>query len=99
MTVIFRNEAADELDAAFEHYQAVHEDLAADLLVQFRRGVDSILTHPNAWQSLDAIYCRYRINRFPYGIVYRVDAASGILVIVAFMNLSQRPDYWRERGR
>ena len=97
MNVIFRDEAADELDWAFEHYRTIHPDLAADLLVQFRRGVDRILTFPSAWQPLDETYRRYRLNRFPYGIVYRVE--QELIVIVAFMNLSQKPDYWRARDR
>ena len=96
MTVIFRDEAADELEAAFDHYLAIHSELAADLLIQFRRGVDRILTFPSAWQPLDETYRRYRINRFPYGIVYRVEPEE--IVIVAFMNLSQNPDYWRTRA-
>jgi plasmid stabilization system protein ParE len=98
VTVILRDEAAEELDAAFEHYRAIRADLAADLLLQFRLGVDRILTHPNAWQSLGATYRRYRLNRYPYGIVYRVDLNSDTIVIVAFMNLHQKPDYWRARN-
>jgi hypothetical protein len=31
--VILRDEAAAELDAAFEHYRAIHRDLAAEILV------------------------------------------------------------------
>ena len=59
--------------------------------------MDRILTHPNAWQPIDETYRRYRINRSPYGIVYRIELSSDTIVIVAFMNLSQRPDYWRGR--
>jgi len=73
--------------------------LAGDLLVQFRRGIDRILTYPNAWQAIDETYRRYRINRFPYGIVYRIDSDSDTFVVVAVMHLSQRPDFWRERDR
>ena len=99
MTVVLRDEASDELDAAFEHYRAIRTDLAADLLMQFRQGVDHILRHPAGWQALDDTYCRYRINRFPYRIVYRIDSQAGTIVIIALMNLSQLPNYWKSRNR
>ena len=67
------------------------------MIEEFRRGVERILVHPNAWQPLDATYRRYRLHRFPYGIVYRIDAAANRVVIVAVMHLSQKPDDWRNR--
>ena len=67
------------------------------MLDEFRRALDQILQHPVAWQSLDNMYRRCRLHRFPYGIVYRIDASPGNAVIVAFMHLSQQPGTWRQR--
>ena len=53
---------------------------------QFRRGIKRIILHPNAWQAMDATYRRYRFRRFPYGIVYRVDAVANTAIIVAVMH-------------
>jgi plasmid stabilization system protein ParE len=99
MTVILRDEAAAELEEAFEHYQGINGELAGDLVSEFRRGVDQIIEHPGGWQSLDQRYRRYRLHRFPYGIVYRADFAADIIVVVAFMHLSRRPNFWRGRDR
>ena len=92
MIAIILKEAEDELDAAFEYYDEQRAALG-------HRGVEKVLQHPRAWQPLDAIYRSYRLNRFPYGIVYRVDSAADRIVIVAIMHLSQNPDQWRGRER
>ena len=68
-----------------------------EMVEEFRRGVDRILIHPNAWQPLDETYQRYRLHRFPYGIVYRADLATGTALIVAVMHLSQEPGWWQSR--
>jgi hypothetical protein len=38
---------------------------------------------------------RYRLRRFPYGLVY-VETGSDI-IILAVMHLHRRPGYWNER--
>jgi plasmid stabilization system protein ParE len=96
---IILDEAEADLERAFDHYQQQRRGLGAELVEEFRRSLDLILRHPNAWQPLDEIYRRCRFHRFPYGIVYRIDAVAGQIVIVAVMHLSERPDAWRGRDR
>jgi len=63
------------------------------------RAIERMLEHPNAWQPLDETYRRCRLHRFPYGVVYRYDAATEDIVIVAVMHLSPKPGWWRNRDR
>ena len=93
MNVILRPESADDLDVAFDYYQRVKLGLGLELLDEFRRGVDKILEFPRAWQLLEDPFRRYRINRFPYGIVYRILEAEDFIVIVEFMHMNQLPRY------
>lgn len=97
MIVRMLAEAEQDLERAHRHYERIRRGLGDDMIDEFRRGVDRIILHPNAWQPLDLTYRRYRLHRFPYGIVYRVDADSGTAMIVAVMHLSQKPDDWRSR--
>ena len=99
MNVVIFEEAEGDLESAFDYYEERQWGLGQGLLDEFRRGVDRILQFPNGWQALDMIYRRYRLRRFPYGIVYRLDSASDQIVIVAMMHLSQEPDQWRKRDR
>ena len=93
------DEADDDLERAFDHYQQQRAGLGVELVEEFRRTLDLMLAHPRAWQPLDGTYRRCRFHRFPYGVVYRIDAVADQIVIVAVMHLSDRPDAWRTRER
>lgn len=97
MTVLMLRAAEEDLERAYRYYEGLRVGLGDEMIEEFRRGVERIILHPNAWQALDAVYRRYRIGRFPFGIVYRADAAKKTAMIVAFMHLSQEPDFWRSR--
>ena len=97
MTAVILREAEGDLEAAFDYYERQRSGLGAELVVEFRRAVDCILEHPNAWQALDNIYRRCGFHRFPYGVIYRVGSAVSRITIIAIMQLSQRPDWWRKR--
>src|SRR5829696_4699824 len=99
MIAISYSEADEDLERAFDYYDVQRPALGHELLDEYRRGLELILTHPNLWQPLDLPYRRYRLKRFPYGIVYRVDTKRDQIVIVEFMHLSQKPGSWRKRDR
>ena len=97
MTVLLIRKAEVELEEAFDHYRTILPELGDRLLIQFRRGVDQILRYPLGWQQVDDTYRRYRLRRFPYGIVYRVDSVQQQIIVVCFMHLSRKPGVWRDR--
>jgi plasmid stabilization system protein ParE len=97
MTPIMLKAAEMELEGAFNHYQSIRPSLGETLLMEFRRACEHILEHPHAWQLLDKTYRRFRLRRFPYGVVYRLDEVRQRIIIHAVMNLHRRPDYWRGR--
>jgi mRNA-degrading endonuclease RelE of RelBE toxin-antitoxin system len=69
-----------------------------EFLEEFRRGVDQILKNPGRWQQLDYAFRRYRLHRFPYGLVYKVISERDVVLIEAVMHLSRRPGFWDRRG-
>jgi plasmid stabilization system protein ParE len=97
MIAIALDAADEDLERAFGYYESQRKGLGFDLIDEFRRGIERILEFPNGWQLLDDTYRRYRLHRFPYGIVYRVDAEANRIVIVSLMHLSQKPGFWRDR--
>jgi plasmid stabilization system protein ParE len=97
MIVVVLTEAETDLEQAFDYYQARSEGLGLDLLDEFRRGVELIRQFPRGWQLLDRRHRRYRLHRFPYGIVYRVGRTE--IQVLAFMHLARHPRFWRHRAR
>jgi plasmid stabilization system protein ParE len=89
----------EDLEETFNYYQSLRSGLGHEFIDEFRHAVERMLEHPNAWQPLDETYRRCRLHRFPYGVVYRYDAATEDIVIVAVMHLSRQPGWWRNRDR
>ena len=81
MIVIMLEEAKAELTEAFEYLEKQRSGLGVKFVTEFRRAIDRIILHPRAWNPLDDIYRRCRINRFKYGIVYRIDESEQQIVV------------------
>lgn len=65
------------------------------MLDAFDDGVRQITQLPQAWHPLGDGVRRFRLRRFPYGIVYQVQAED--ITIVAFAHHKRQPLYWRDR--
>jgi plasmid stabilization system protein ParE len=95
LIVRFLPEAATELDDAVNFYNTLKDGLGIDFAAEVRDGLARITQYPKAWQLLGRRVRRYRLHRFPYGLVY-AQLPSEILV-VAVMHLHQKPNYWLAR--
>jgi plasmid stabilization system protein ParE len=97
VTVTIIAEAEADLESAFDYYQGKRSGLGRALLDEFRIGIDRILENPQAWPKLGDVYRRYRLHRFPYGIVYRQAFETSEIIVVALMHFSRKPGFWHGR--
>ena len=97
MIVVFHEAAQAEFDDAIAHYRSILAELGDAFIDEAERATRLIVEMPHAWQPLGRGLRRCRLNRFPYGIVYRVH--DGRIKIYAVMHLKRRPGYWRKRLR
>jgi plasmid stabilization system protein ParE len=95
VSVRFLPPAEAELAEAVAYYNGQSAGLGAELASEIREGLARIEQFPQAWQLLSRRARRYRLRRFPYGLVY-VEVGSEI-VVLAVMHLHRRPEYWKER--
>jgi toxin ParE2 len=54
-----------------------------------------IAERPRAWLPLGDGVRRFRLGRFPYGLIYVVEADE--IVVLAVAHLHRKPNYWRLR--
>jgi plasmid stabilization system protein ParE len=89
--------ASQELEEATHWYEKQRRGLCRDLFRAVYSAVESIAVHPRKGDpALDAPeFRRVLVARFPYQVVYRVDAKE--IVIVAFAHLRRRPGFWKHR--
>jgi toxin ParE1/3/4 len=96
MKAFFLEAAREELDAAIREYENKRKGLGKEFAREVRKSVRRIREFPGAWTRLDDEHRRCRTDRFPYGVVYRVE--DGMILIVALMHLKRDPDYWKDRS-
>jgi hypothetical protein len=88
-------EAEAELADAVAHYDGLLPGLGAEFALEVRGGLSRIKQYPKAWQLLGHRVRRYRLSRFPYGLVYA--SLGSEIVVLAVMHLHRKPDYWKGR--
>ena len=87
--------AQAELEEAAAWYETQRTGLSAEFLDEFDKGIRLISEHPKAWKPVGRRVRQYRLNRFPYGIIYQLREDE--IFVVAVAHLHRRPGYWRRR--
>ena len=95
MTPRFHRAAELELAAAMRTGEARASGLGRELLNEVERVVALLCDLPDIGERLDDRRRRFPLQRYPYGVIYRV--AGGTLRILAIAHRRQRPGYWRGR--
>ena len=95
MTPWFHRSAEMELAAAVGIGETRAAGLGLDLLNEVERVVSLLCDMPDIGERLDHRRRRFPLNRFPYGVIYRVEGDT--LRILALAHRRQRPSYWRAR--
>lgn len=92
---IFHPEAEAEMRAAAIWYEQRTKGLGFSFLDEVQVGVQCIAQDPAAWEVVAGPIRRYLLKRFPFAILYQVEAER--IWILAVMHLRREPDYWRRR--
>jgi toxin ParE2 len=87
--------ALAELDEAVNRYEAHSPSLKIQFLLEIETAKSRIVEHPNAWHPIEAGSRRFRLDRFPYGLIYAAKADE--IVVIAVAHLHRKPEYWRKR--
>ena len=91
--------AAEELRAATLYYARQSRSLAVGFVEEAARSVTLLLVNPYLGESVGKKYRRLLLRRFPYFLIYQVDAKSQLISVISVAHHSRRPDYWRNRVR
>jgi len=87
-----------EAEAAVRWYNERVAGLGDDFREELVAGVDRVAEAPLIWpfSAYDPRARRFLLSRFPYSIIYVVDAA-GDVTVAAVAHAKRRPGYWRQR--
>ncbi len=84
--------AREETIAAARYYEEEASGLGKAFMGALRIGLRRIRKYPNASTIIRGKYRRHLLDRFPFGVIYRID--NDVITIVAIMHLRRKPEYW-----
>ena len=94
MTFSFHPEAETEFYNAVDYYESCQPGLGYDFYAQIHVAIQNIIDYPEAWPVQEDDVRRCLTNRFPYGVLYAIEADE--VLILAVMHLHREPDYWKD---
>jgi plasmid stabilization system protein ParE len=95
MNLLFHSEAFEEMIEAAQYYEDHAPGVGDDFLSEIEEGLERIAGSPRTYSLLFGSVRRYLLQRFPYGIVYKV-RKNGVFII-AVPHLRRNPGYWKHR--
>lgn len=94
-TVIVRPEAEEDLKGAFSWYEDNRIGLGYDFLLQVDAGINFINRNPEIHPIEYKGTRKHLIKRFPYKIIYLVEAEK--IIVLAVLHGKRRPDLIKKR--
>lgn len=94
--VDFHRLARDELRSVTAWYRVRSPRAAEQFLMRLDETIARIQCDPESIFALGRKYRAIRVPKFPYQLVFRIEADSTVFV-VALAHASRRPGYWRNR--
>jgi toxin ParE1/3/4 len=94
MNYRFSPDARIDLLAAADFYELQRLGLGAEFVADVDAGISRVLDAPPRWPELEPGVRRYRLDRFPYALIYRI-TSSEVVDIVAVFHLHRKPGTWR----
>ena len=93
--VIFLPPAEREMIESALYYEEQAKHLGYDFLTEVQKTTKFISQFPTTWPIVEEDIRKCLVNRFPYGIFFRIK--KDLIVIVAIANLHKKPGYWKNR--
>ena len=94
MNYRFSPEAREDLLSAAEFYEAQRSALGAEFAVDVGLALAHVLEAPRRWPEIEPEIRRFRLDRFPYALIYRIQTPQTVEIIAVF-DLRRRPGSWR----
>lgn len=91
----YLEDALQEAETAARWYAERSVTAAAGFSDEIDAAESAIVRLPEAWPPFDHGTRRYLLHRFPFSVVYRVEARR--ILIVAVAHARRRPGYWKAR--
>jgi toxin ParE1/3/4 len=97
MRVTFLHAAEVEMFQSVAYFEQKDPGLGARFLEEVEAATDVIVKFPESGTLLNSYARRVLLDRFQYGVVYRI--YNDQIIILAVMHLKRKPNYWVKRQK
>ena len=91
----YLDEAIEEAEGAARWYAERSSSAATGFADEIDAAIAAIQQNPEAWPHFDHGTHHYLLRRYPFSVVYRLEAHR--ILIVAVAHGHRRPGYWTSR--
>lgn len=95
LPIVINPLAADDLDEIRTHYEGLRAGLGDDFMDRVRDAPGRISDFPEIYPPAHKDARRGLVRRFPYAVLYRVDATR--ITVLAVYHTSRDPRSWQAR--
>jgi plasmid stabilization system protein ParE len=95
MEIEFYPDAVSEIREATRYYQAQQVDLGRRFLSTVEESLTRISNFPESFPVVANNVRQYKVARFPYALVYRVQV--NYIQVIALAHSRRKPQYWSRR--
>jgi plasmid stabilization system protein ParE len=93
--LVVRPAAANDLTSAYRWYEERRLGLGEELLLEVQAAIERMLLLPLSFPVVHRETRRALIRRFPYGVFFRLDGDT--VIVVAVYHLRRNPRLWMQR--
>lgn len=96
MKLVFRPEAAADLERGYIWYEDQRAGLGEELAAAVWQTIESVLANPRQYPIHRRQTRRAQVRRFPYTVLYRI--AEGAVVVLGIFHARSNPKEWDSRA-
>lgn len=93
--IVLHPAAEAEMRVTAGYYHNCQPGLGDQFLDEVLMAAERIKHNPAAWPEISGNIRRCLLNRFPFGLLYRMEDTR--IYLLAVMHLRREPNYWRNR--
>jgi toxin ParE1/3/4 len=94
--LLVRPEAEEDINQAYQWYEAQRKGLGDDFLLCVEGGIARITRNPQRYRKIHGDIRRILIDRFPFGIFFIEDEQH--ISVIAMLHVRRNPSTWKNRG-
>jgi plasmid stabilization system protein ParE len=98
MNFYFHPKAEQELHQAILYYEKCQLGLGIEFAEEVYQAIKRVIQFPDSYAHFSKNTRRCILNRFPYGLLYSMQKTDEKIIILAVMNLHQKPERWNNRN-